>query len=162
MHTVAIVGNPKTKSRTRHAAEIVIERLTGEPPSDVIEVGDFGAELLGWGSPAVADAKSRALAADLLVVASPTYKATYTGLLKLFLDQFSAGEFRDVPTVPLMLGGASEHALAAELTLKPVLVEIGCSCPTPALYLLDSNYESAPELDKWLTRARAVIPGAGG
>ena len=34
-----------------------------------------------------------------------------------------------------MLGASATHALAGELTLKPVLSEIGCSCPTPALFL---------------------------
>ena len=82
-------------------------------------------------------------AADLVVVASPTYKATYTGLLKLFLDQF----------------GAAEHALAGEHTLKPVLSEIGCSCPTPALFLLDSAWDSGPVLDTWVERARDVLAG---
>ncbi len=56
-----------------------------------------------------------------------------------------------------MLGGSHNHALAAELTLKPVLSEIGCSCPTPALFLLDSAWESSPELDTWIERARDVL-----
>jgi FMN reductase len=95
--------------------------------------------------------------ADLVVWATPTYKATYTGLLKLFLDQFGAGELHGTTAIPLMLGGSPTHALAGELTLKPVLSEIGCSCPTPALFLLDSAWESSPELDTWLERARDVL-----
>jgi FMN reductase len=158
MDVVLIVGNPKPASRTRHAGEVLAERLTGAPPTHVVEVAELGAGLLGWGDPGVAAAKATVLAADLLIVATPTYKATYTGLLKLFLDQFGAGELGEVPTIPLMLGAAPNHALAAELTLKPVLVEIGASCPTPALYLLDSAYESAPELDLWLERARKALP----
>ena len=63
-------------------------------------------------------------AADLVVVASPTYKATYTGLLKLFLDRFSTDGLRGV-AVPLMLGAGPAHALAPELSLRPVLAEIG-------------------------------------
>ena len=50
-----------------------------------------------------------------------------------------------------MLGAAAEHALAPELLLKPVLVEIGCTCPTPGLYLLDSGYEDSDRLPAWLT-----------
>ena len=42
--------------------------------------------------------------------------------------------------------------------LRPVLVEIGASCPAPALYLLDSGYESAPELQAWLDVARRFVP----
>jgi FMN reductase len=135
----------------------VAERLTGAPPTAVIEVADLGAGLLGWGDPAVAAAKQAVHRTDLVVFASPTYKATYTGLLKLFLDQFEAGELHGILAIPLMLGGGPRHALAAELTLKPVLSEIGCSCPTPALFLLDSEWESNPELDDWLRRAQDVV-----
>jgi FMN reductase len=158
VRAVVVVGNPKPGSRTRRAAEIVTERLTGEPPAEVVDVVELGAGLLGWGDPAVQRAKTSVLAADLLVIASPTFKATYTGLLKLFLDQFGAGELAGTPTIALMLGAAPNHALAPEIHLKPVLVEIGCSCPTPALYLLDTAYEG-PVLDAWLERARPLLSG---
>ncbi|MBB5163916.1 NADPH-dependent FMN reductase [Mycobacterium sp. AZCC_0083] len=157
--SVVVVGNPKPNSRTRAAAVLVAERLTGLPPEHVIDVVDLGPGLLGWGDPKVAEAKEIVKSADLLVVASPTYKATYTGLLKLFLDQFGAGELGQIPTFPLMLGGSLAHALAPELTLRPVLVEIGASCPSPSLYLLDSDYETSPDLEKWLEVARRHVPG---
>jgi len=156
MSTTVVVGNPKLGSRTRQAGELVVERLTGSPPDAVIEVAELGPALLGWGDPAVDAAKQVVRDADLVVFASPTYKATYTGLLKLFLDQFAAGELHGTTAVALMLGAAPQHALAGEYTLKPVLSEIGCSCPTPALYLLESTWEDSPELDAWLDRARDV------
>ncbi len=154
---VVVVGNPKPGSRTRRAAEMVAERLTGEPPASVIELAELGPALLAWGDPAVEAAKQTVTAAELVIFASPTFKATYTGLLKLFLDQFGAGELHGTTAVALMLGASPHHALAGELTLKPVLSEIGCSCPTPALFLLDSAWEASPELDAWLDRARDVL-----
>ncbi|MCV7424747.1 NAD(P)H-dependent oxidoreductase [Mycobacterium yunnanensis] len=158
--TVVIVGNPKPMSKTRAAAELVAEELTGAAPQHVIDVVDLGAALFGWGDPKVAEAKDIVKSADCLVVASPTYKATYTGLLKLFLDQFGAGELGQITTFPLMLGGSLAHAMAPELTLRPVLVEIGASCPAPSLYLLDSEYHTSPELPKWLELARRFAPQA--
>jgi FMN reductase len=160
MRTVVVVGNPKPLSRTRRAAELLAKRLTGAEPDAVIDVADLGPGLLGWGDPAVAEAKAEIKRADLLIVASPTFKATYSGLLKLFLDQFGAGELGGLTTVPMMLGAAPHHALAPELSLRPVLVEIGCSCPTPGLYLLDSAYEDSPELTAWLERAGGLLPMA--
>ena len=156
--SVVVVGNPKPNSRTRAAAELVATKLTGTAPTHVIDVVDLGAGLLGWGDPKVAEAKEIVKSGELLVVASPTYKATYTGLLKLFLDQFGAGELGQIPTFALMLGGSPAHALAPELTLRPVLVEIGASCPAPALYLLDSEYETSPDLEAWLAIARRHVP----
>jgi FMN reductase len=58
-----------------------------------------------------------------------------------------------------MLGSSLAHALAPELTLRPVLVEIGASCPAPSLYLLDSDYEASTDLEKWLEVARRHVPG---
>jgi FMN reductase len=52
-----------------------------------------------------------------------------------------------------MLGAGLRHALAPELLLKPVLVELGATCPTRGLYLLDSDYESPSELQPWLDDA---------
>lgn len=158
--TVVVVGNPKPNSRTRAAAELVARKLTGSAPEHVIDVVDLGAALLGWGDPKVAEAKEIVKSADLLVVASPTFKATYTGLLKLFLDQFGAGELGQITTFPLMLGGSYAHALAPELTLRPVLVEIGASVPAPSLYLLDSDYENSADLEKWLPIAKRFVPTA--
>jgi len=156
--TVVVVGNPKPMSRTRAAAELIAERLTGSPASEVIDLVDLGPALLGWGDPDVARAKEVVKSADSLIVASPTFKATYTGLLKLFLDQFGQGELGQLTTFPVMLGGSAAHTLASELTLRPVLVEIGASCPAPSLYLIDTDYEDAPELAKWLELARAFVP----
>jgi len=155
--TIVVVGNPRLGSRTRQAAELVVAQLTGSPPDAVIELAQLGPALLGWGDPTVAAAKAQVIGADLLVVASPVFKASFTGLLKLFLDQFDAGELGGRPTVPLMLGGSPAHALAGEVHLKPVLSEIGASCPTPALYLLDSEWDSSPALAAWLPVARAAL-----
>lgn len=154
---VAVVGNPKPNSRTRAAAELIAHKLTGAAPSAVIDVVDLGAGLLGWGDPAVAEAKRTVLEADSLIVASPTFKATYTGLLKLFLDQFGQGELGQKTTFAVMLGGSPAHSLAPELTLRPVLVEIGASVPAPCLYLIDSEYETAAALDEWITIAKRYV-----
>ncbi len=52
MNVVAVVGNPKPASRTRGAAELVAERLTGAPPhvqGDLLESSwDASPELDGW------------------------------------------------------------------------------------------------------------------
>jgi FMN reductase len=151
-----VVGNPKPKSRTFQAAHIVAERLADKPADLSIDLADLGPALLDWSDAAVAELVAAIQASDLVVVASPTYKATYTGLLKLFLDRFGAGSLTGT-AVPMMLGAHWKHALAPELLLKPVLVEIGAICPTAGLFLLDSEFESSQTLDTWLERARPQV-----
>jgi FMN reductase len=157
MTSVVVVGNPKAGSRTLDAASKVAERLAGRPADVVLDLVELGPGLLGWGDDAVGRAVAQVEQASWVVVASPTYKATYTGLLKLFLDQFAAGSLDGVVAFPLMLGGAWAHALAPEVFLKPVLVELGASCPVRGLYLLDTDYESPAGLDEWVESARRFL-----
>lgn len=156
MSVAVVVGNPKARSRTYQAAHIVAERLAGRPADVSIDLTELGPVLLDWADPGVAELVAAVQAADLVVVASPTYKATYTGLLKLFLDRFGAGSMTGT-AVPVMLGGHWKHALAPELLLKPVLVEIGATCPTAGLFLLDSEFDGSDTLDSWLERARPQV-----
>lgn len=157
MNTVVVVGNPKPQSRTLDAGLRVAAHLGAIEPT-VIDLAAFGAGLLGWGDENVKAAVARVSAADLVVFASPTYKASYTGLLKLFLDHFAGGEgLRGVLAIPLMLGAGPAHSMAPEVHLKPVLVELGAICPTPAIYQLDSAYTQDPSLEAWVDRWSPIV-----
>lgn len=160
MNITVVVGNPKPRSRTFEAAHLVAEKLAGQPADLSIDLTDLGADLLDWSSTQVADLVTAVKASDLVVFACPTYKATYTGLLKLFLDRISGGALAGVTAVPVMLGGHWQHAMASDLLLKPVLVELGATCPTKGLFLLDSEYSEGETLDTWLEHARPQVQGA--
>jgi FMN reductase len=157
MSTAIVVGNPKADSRTLHAALLVGERL-GLDADVVVDVVTLGAGLLGWGDPAVTEAVSRVEECEYLICASPTYKATYTGVLKLFLDQVPGGGLAGITAFPVMLGAGPHHAMAPELLLKPVLVELGASCPARALYMLEREWESSAALEEWLPLAKGFVP----
>jgi FMN reductase len=140
--TVTVVaGNPKPASRTLQAATLLAEALTGRAPDHVVDVVGLGPGLMGWGDAGVAAAVETVASCDLVVVASPTFKATYTGLLKLFLDQFeTATGMSGVVAVPLMLGAGPAHAMAGEMHLRPLLAELGATTPAPALYCIDTRF----------------------
>jgi len=164
---VAVVGNPKPASRTRDAAEIVGRRLATlagvTDPLSVIDLADHGPKLLGWGDPTVAELTATVIGARALVIATPTYKAAYTGLLKLFLDQFDAGALHGIPTVALMTGGSLAHALAVDVHLVPVLVEIGASCPARGLFLAGPDVDSPePAVAQWFDTATPALARALG
>lgn len=157
MIITVVVGNPKPRSRTYEAAHLVAEKLTGLTPDRSIDLADLGAALLDWSDAAVADLVTAVKASDLVVFASPTYKGTYTGLLKLFLDRIAGGALAGVTAVPVMLGGHWQHAMASDLLLKPVLVELGATCPARGLFLLESEYAGGETLDAWLARSRPHV-----
>jgi FMN reductase len=155
---VTVVGNPQAQSRTRSAAEAVAALLAAGADTVTIDLADHGPELLGWGSPVVAELKAQVLGASRLVIASPTYKAAYTGLLKLFLDQFGKGELAGTVTVPMMTGGSADHSLAVEVHLRPVLVEIGAACPTRGLYVYGPAVDDpGPTIAAWWTEAQHLL-----
>lgn len=154
---VVVVGNPKPASRTADAGRRLAAAL-GANGIELIDVITLGPGLLGWGDPGVAAAVRKVQSADIAIVASPTFKAAYSGLLKLFLDQFSTGTgLQNVVAVPLMLGAAPGHQMVPEVMLKPVLVELGAIVPAPALFQLDSGYQDDPKADEWVERWGPVI-----
>jgi FMN reductase len=158
MTVTVVTGNPKPDSRTLAAATLLATKLSGAEPDRTIDVITLGAGLLGWGDPTVAAAVESVATSRLAVVASPTFKATYAGVLKLFLDQFATGDgLAGVVVVPLMLGARPMHAMAPDLLLKPVLVEIGATCPAPGLYLNDESYAEDSVMDTYVARWRPLI-----
>ncbi|PPR09263.1 MAG: FMN reductase (NADPH) [Alphaproteobacteria bacterium MarineAlpha11_Bin1] len=162
MKTGVVVGNPKPKSRTFEAANLVAEKLTGAAPDYVLDIADLGAGLLEWGNPDVGAAVETVQALEVVIFASPTYKATYTGLMKLFLDQIPQDGLAGVTALPVMLGAGPAHLLAPDLLFKPVLVELGAICPTAGLYLIDTSFAEDPRLDAWIARTRPALPAGLG
>lgn len=157
MSVTVVVGNPKPRSRTFEAAHLVAEKLTDQTVDLSIDLADIGAALLDWSDVQVADLVASVKASELVVFASPTYKATYTGLLKLFLDRIAGGALAGVTAVPVMLGGHWQHGLASDLLLKPVLVELGATCPTRGLFLLESDWAGGETLEAWLEHSRPQV-----
>lgn len=160
-----IVGNPRVGSRTRLAADAVagsLERLAREVGREVdvqaIELAELMNVLFAFPSDAADAAVALARASDLLVVASPTYKATYTGLLKAYFDRFGSNALAGVVAVPLMMGGAPVHTLALDTHLHPLLLELGASCPTRGLFVLESELEQLDTVvETWREANQSVL-----
>jgi FMN reductase len=161
-----VVGNPKPRSRTLTVAEAVANAAASAAglPDDaerlIIDLADYGPELFDWSSARVKGVVGALSGASLAVVASPTYKASYTGLLKAFLDWYGQTGLAGVTAIPVMVGAAPHHALAVELHLRPLLVEIGATVPTRGLYVVEDQLENLPAVvDGWLTTAAPYLKG---
>jgi FMN reductase len=172
MSTVGlVVGNPKKQSRTLALAEQVATaaaRAAGLDGADklTVDLADFGPDLFDWSSPRVKEAHDGISSCSLVVVASPTYKASYTGLLKSFLDWFSTTDLEGVTVVPVMTGAGAHHALAVEVHLRPVLLELGATLPTRGLYVTEGELAEADvAISTWLRAAgpqlRQAVPASG-
>jgi FMN reductase len=155
---VLLVGNPAPRSRTLSIGRAVAERLSrilGGGSVDVIDLATLASRVLDSRSAEVDDALRRTVGADLLVVATPIYKASYTGLLKAFLDRFAPNALARTIAVPLIVSAAAEHALAGEVHLRPLLVELGALVPTRAIAIVQSDApDPSAAIDAWLDAAR--------
>lgn len=153
MRSVVVVGNPKVQSRTLDAAVRVVTALTAAEPTTIIELAPYGQRLLEWSDPDVLGLVELVSTSDLVVFASPTFKGTYTGLLKLFLEKFDGGTgLEGVSCVPLMLGASERHAMSVEQHLRPLLSELGGTTAAPGLFLLDHSYVETNDISLYVRR----------
>jgi len=160
---VVLVANPRPQSRTLQIARLAADavgRAAALPAGhQVIDLSGLGRRLLlDEPSSAVEDALEQVRQADLLLVASPTYKGTYTGLLKVFLDRLEYQALSSVIALPLLVMRVPNHALAVDLHLRPLLLELGASTPAPGLAFLEPDLaEPGPVLEAWSDRVAAAL-----
>jgi FMN reductase len=160
---VTLIGNPKGESRTAavalDATRAVIAAAGVEAQHQTVDLSALACRLLlPQASAAVEDAVEGVLAADVLLVASPTYKGTYTGLLKVFLDRFGYRALSSVTALPVLVMKHPEHALAVEVHLRPLLVELGATVPTPGLAVLESDLGRLEHvLEPWARRVAGAL-----
>lgn len=159
-----IVGNPSPASRTRTVAEDLagrIAELTGAEVDETIELAEVTEEIFKWNSDRLDRLTDRLATADYAVIATPTYKASYTGLLKAFLDRYDANGLHGVTAVPVFTIGSPAHTLAVETTLRPLLVELGSSVPTKGLAFPTAKFdERGGILDEWIETQGAYLTRA--
>ncbi|GAB3935204.1 NAD(P)H-dependent oxidoreductase [Micromonospora vulcania] len=166
-----LIGNPKPHSRTRTvalaAAAALHARLTGGPITvdspTVVDLSELTAELVGQGSrPETLDEVLEAVRRPgLLLVASPTFKAAYSGLLKLFVDVLPRGALVGVVAVPLMTAARAGHQHVVDTHLGALLAEVGACVPTPGLCVLEREFDTAEVgIERWLDRAAPAVTGA--
>jgi FMN reductase len=144
MRVAVVVGNPRAGSRTLRVALAAADALRGDglaaPEQLVVDLAEVAASVFDPASGAVNDLLGAVASSDVVVAASPTYKATYTGLLKAFFDRYGSEALAGTVGVAVMTGAAPIHALAPEVHLRPLLVELGASTPSRGLYVTEGQF----------------------
>ena len=155
---VVVSGNPRPGSRTHTLATAVgaaIAARSGAAGPAVVDVGLLGTGLLAPGDPATADAVRQLKDADLLVVATQTYKGSYTGVLKVLLDQLPANALAGKRAVPVVTAGVAPQAAAAEALLRQLLVELGADVVEPGLPVVEAQLPESSAVAEKYAAARA-------
>jgi FMN reductase len=166
---VTVVGNPKAGSRTAAAAASVAELLASElgTPYRIDELVDLvtfapaifqGDTATEKDRAALDNAIDLASSASVLVLATPVYKGSYTGLLKSFLDVLPHQALAGSVVVPVTISAAPSHKLLADIHLRPVLAELGASVPTPAVTLEEKDLEDLQlAVSAWVRKNAGLI-----
>jgi FMN reductase len=148
---LVLSGSPSSVSRTAALADHLADRLRGHGHRvRTVRVRDLPAHALLTGDatdPVVADVVADLADADGVVVASPVYKAAYSGVLKTLLDLLPQFALAGKVVLPLVTGGSPAHVLAIDYALRPVLSSLGAHHVVQGWFVLDRDVEwSADEV----------------
>ena len=145
---VTITGSPAAGSRTQALATEVGASIAARGFEVAeINVRDLPAEDLlsaRVDSEPIRRAVGLIEQASGVVVLSPIYKASYTGVLKTFLDLLPQFGLAGKVVLPLVTGGTTSHVLAIDYALRPVLHTLGAQHVVAGLFILDKLLERRP------------------
>jgi FMN reductase len=148
---LAVSGSPSPRSFTHTVAEAasrlvrragytVDEMAVRELPAAALLAADTA-------DPVLAAGLRRVAAADGIILATPVYKAAYSGMLKAFLDALPQFGLDGKVVLPLATGGSSAHALALDYALRPVLMSMRPALVTEAVFVPRPSASGAREPD---------------
>jgi FMN reductase len=150
-HILAVSASPSRRSRTRVALGVATSQLRELGHSvDVLHLRSLppGPLLLAeFDNPSLALSARRLVAADAVVLATPVFKASYSGLLKVWLDVQSQFALAGKTILPLATGGSLANALAPDDALRPVLASMGAREVVRGHHLIDLHIEAGPSPD---------------
>lgn len=139
---LVISGSPSNNSKTGRLAEYVATRLaSAQHRTSHIRVRDLPPEGLVRGSGTderIAAALRDVDEADGIVFVTPTYKASYSGLIKLFIDLLPQSALEDKAVLPLATGGTLAHVLMIDYAFRPILHALGARHTVKGHFMVES------------------------
>ena len=149
---VAVSAGLQVPSSTRLLADRLVAaterhlRDAGiEPVTTVIELRDHAQDLsnnllTGFPSPSLQVAIGQVTDADGLIVASPIFNASYSGLFKTFFDVIEHESLDGRPVLLAATGGTARHSLALEHSLRPLFTYLGADTVRTAVYAASEDW----------------------
>jgi len=167
--TLKILGISGSVSRPSRTTALIRQILAALPPRanediELLELADeaphlFSAltrgQLRGRGAEVVRAVEQ----ADLLVVGTPVYRASYTGALKHLFDLVHHEAFAGKPVLLAATGGTPLHGLVTEHQLRPLFGFLNTLTLPTAIYATEQDFTdyrlTSPKLQERIQRAVA-------
>lgn len=164
---VGISGSPGATSKSRSLVQYALDQLAARGTSaELVDLATLPADaLLGRGTaPPVAVALDRTMRARFVVVGTPVYRATYTGLLKVFFDLLPQDSLVGKIGIPIVTGHDRGHSLAVDHGVRPLFASLGATVVASGVYGTSAQFtdgQPAPELltavDRAVREALALV-----
>ncbi|TDG02351.1 FMN reductase [Paraburkholderia guartelaensis] len=160
---VAVSGSLQQPSRTLALVQSLLSALEAALPVEirVIDLGEIAGRLSGALTraqvPADIDEHIRAIeTADLVIAASPVYRASYTGFFKHLFDLVHHEALIDVPVLLAATGGSERHALVIDHQLRPLFSFFQAHTLPIGVYASESDFDRY-EIASDALRARIAL-----
>jgi FMN reductase len=142
-YVVSISGSPAVHSRSTYLLSVAEDALRVRGANvrriDARELPPAALMHADFGHPAIRAATELIEHSDAVVIATPLYKASYSGLLKTLLDLLPRTALADKLVLPIATGGSPAHLLALDYALKPVLAALGARHHLPNIFAAEAD-----------------------
>jgi FMN reductase len=143
MSVLLIAASPTQPSRSAALLDAVGQRLQARGAhTELLSLRELEPRALLLADtryPDIAQAVAQVADAQVVVVATPVYKAAYSGVLKVFLDLLAQTALQGKTVLPLATGGSPHHMLALDYALRPVLQSLSAKHILPGIYASDAQ-----------------------
>lgn len=150
MNKITIIsGSPNKKSRVNglvdYAAKLLIDH--GYEVS-IIQVATLPAEdvmYAHFGSKAILEANAQVAEATGIIIVSPVYKTTLTGLVKAYIDLLPQKGLEHKIVATYLVGATISNLLSIDYGVKPILASMGAHCFAKNVFAVDHQIERIEE-----------------
>jgi FMN reductase len=141
-----ISGSPSEQTRLNGVLDYVEKHFKeARLIPEVIHIRNLPAEDLiraNFNSKEIVEANKKIEDSEVIVIVTPVYKASFTGVLKTYLDLLPQNSLENKTILPIALGGTFGHMLMIDYALKPVLAALGATHILKGIYILDSQVKN--------------------
>ncbi|MFD0829378.1 NADPH-dependent FMN reductase [Neobacillus sp. M.A.Huq-85] len=144
MSNITIIsGSPSEETRLNGVFQEVLNYFHGiGSTSEIINVRELPPEALiqaKFDRKEILEANKKVENSNIIVILTPVYKASFSGVLKTYLDLLPQNSLEDKTILPIAVGGTFGHLLMIDYALKPVLTTLGATHILKGVYVLDNQ-----------------------
>ncbi|MET8288998.1 MULTISPECIES: FMN reductase [unclassified Streptomyces] len=169
MRLVVVSAGLSVPSSTRLLADRLAAATVRESAArvEVVELRDLAVEIAhnltnGFPGRALGSALDAVTAADGLIVVTPVFSASYSGLFKSFFDVLDKDALAGKPVLIAATGGSSRHSLVTEHALRPLFAYLRAVVVPTAVYAASEDWGAeglAERIDRAAGELAALMTG---